>query len=285
MSAIGRIFVILNLVLAAAFVGYASTSLAKGNDWKQKYDDEVRAHAETQSTLDADKSKLVSDLNTERGLKESALAERDANKAEADRNASDLETARRTIADLTASVQSIEATLDGYNQTIAQVTAAKDAAVEDAREQERARVQAESERDAAVTAQRDAQDGLAAANEAIAQLERDLTASRKDAARKEAQLTQIVAMTGVELGAIAATPPIEARVLQVSYDLQPGLVALNVGSEQGVKRGMTFQIYSGNTWKGQVRVENVQAGMSSALITDMVADQTIAQGDNAATVL
>jgi hypothetical protein len=285
MSAIGRIFVILNLVLAAAFVGYASTSLAKGNEWKQKYEAEVQAHATTQSTLDADKSKLVSDLNSERGLKEAALSERDANKAEADRNAADLETARRTVADLTASVQSIEATLAGYNQTIAQVTSAKDAAVEDAREQERARVQAESERDSAVTAQRDAQDGLTAANESIAQLERDLTTSKKELSQLDSQIEQMVAMTGVPRDQIGTTPPISGRVLQVNYDLKPGLVALNVGSEQGVKRGMTFQIYAGSTWKGQVRVENVQAGMSSALITDMIAGQTIAQGDSAATVL
>lgn len=285
MSAIGRIFVILNLVLAAAFVGYASTSLAKGSEWKKKFEDESRAHAATKELVETEKSKLASDLSTERGLKEQALAEKDANKAEADRNAADLETARRTIADLTASVASIEATLGGYNQTIAQVTAAKDAAVEDAREQERARVAAEAARDAAVTAQRDAQDGLTKAQEAIAQLERDLTASRKEASRLDSELEQLVAMTGVERKAIAATPKIDGRVLQVSYDLKPGLVALNVGSEQGVKRGMTFQIYSGSTWKGQVRVENVQPGMSSALITNMTAGQTIAQGDNAATIL
>lgn len=285
MSAIGRIFVILNLVLAAAFVGYASTSLAKGSKWKSDYESEVKAHAATKELLDTDKSKLVSDLNTERGLKEQALAEKDANKAEADRNASDLETARRTIADLTASVSSIEATLAGYNQTIAQVSAAKDAAVEDAREQERARVAAEAARDAAVTAQRDAQDGIAAAQDAVAQLERDLTSTRKDKDKLDSELNQLVAMTGVPRASIGSTPEIQAKVLQVNFDLKPGLVALNVGSEQGVKRGMTFQIFSGSTWKGQVRVENVQPGMSSALITDMTAGQTIAQGDNAATVL
>lgn len=284
MSAIGRIFVILNLVLAAAFVGYASTSLAKGSQWKKQYEDEVKAHADTKSLLDTDKSKLQTDLNTERGLKDQYMAQADAAKAEADRNAADLETARRTIADLTASVASIEATLAGYNQTIAQVTAAKDAAVEDAREQERARVAAEAERDAAVLAQRDAQDGLSASEQAIAQLERDLTASRKQASQLDSEINQIVATTGVPRNA-AATPAIQGRVLQVSYDLKPGLVALNVGSEQGVKRGMTFQIFNGSTWKGQVRVENVQPGMSSALITDMTAGQTIAQGDNAATIL
>jgi hypothetical protein len=285
MSAIGRIFVILNLVLAAAFVGYASTSLAKGSEWKKKFEDESRAHAATKELVETEKSKLASDLSTERGLKEQALAEKDASKAEADRNAADLETARRTIADLTASVASIEATLGGYNQTIAQVTAAKDAAVEDAREQERARVAAEAARDAAVTAQRDAQDGLTAAQDSIAQLERDLTTSRKEASKLNSEIEQLVAMTGVVRNSIAATPKIDGRVLQVSFDLKPGLVALNVGSEQGVKRGMTFQIYSGSTWKGQVRVENVQPGMSSALITNMTAGQTIAQGDNAATIL
>ena len=81
------------------------------------------------------------------------------------------------------------------------------------------------------------------------------------------------------------TKPINGRVLQVNFDLKPGLVALNVGAEAGVTRGMTFQIYSGSTWKGQVRVENVQPGMSSALILDMKQGETINQGDSAATIL
>lgn len=285
MSSIGRIFVILNLVLAAAFLGYASTSLAKGSEWKQKYEAESTAHAATQAALDADKSKLLSDLNSEKAQKEQYLAQFESARNESLRNAEDLEAAKRNGADLSARIASIDATLAGYNQTIAAMNSAKDAAVAQAADLSKARDAAERERDQAVSAQRDAADAAQAAQVAIAQLERDLTTAKKEASRKDSELQQLVAMTGVDTNAISVAPPISARVLQVKFDPKPGLVALNAGSDQGVTRGMTFQIFNGNVWKGQVRVENVQSGMSSALITDMTTGQTIAQGDSAATIL
>ena len=65
---------------------------------------------------------------------------------------------------------------------------------------------------------------------------------------------------------------------------QSGLVALNVGSAAGVKRGMTFEIFNGRTYKGQVRVENVHENMCSALIVG-TPTAAIGQGDSAATNL
>jgi len=285
MSSIGRIFVILNLVLAAAFLGYASTSLAKGSEWKKKYEAESTGHAATKAALDADKSKLLADLNSEKAQKEQYLAQFETAKNESLRNSEDLESAKRNNAELSARLASIDATLAGYNQTIAAMNATKDAAVAQSAELSKALDAAQRERDQAVTTQRDAADTSSAAQVQIAQLERDLKAAKSEASRKDSELQQLIAMTGVDRNAISAAPPIEARVLQVKFDPKPGLVALNVGSEQGVTRGMTFQIYSGNVWKGQVRVESVQASMSSALITDMSSGQTIAQGDSAATIL
>ena len=56
MSAIGRIFLVLNLILAALFLGWASTSLATSAEYKQKYEDEERAHQATQALMDTDKA-------------------------------------------------------------------------------------------------------------------------------------------------------------------------------------------------------------------------------------
>ena len=84
---------------------------------------------------------------------------------------------------------------------------------------------------------------------------------------------------------ITALPLIEGAVLQTEYSIAPGLVALNVGSGNGVQRGFTFDIYSGNAYKGQVRVESVRPGMCTALIVRTVTGQAIAQGDSATTRL
>ena len=57
MSSIGRIFVILNLILAAAFLGWASTMLSQGSEWKQKAMDAeaalTQANAEHEASIRA----------------------------------------------------------------------------------------------------------------------------------------------------------------------------------------------------------------------------------------
>ena len=282
MSAIGRIFVIFNLVLAAAFVGWAATSLAKGSEWMQRYNDEQQAHADTRAELQAQIDDTRNNLNAERDQKDRFREERDAAQAERDRLSKDLDEARRGNDQLRGDITQIQETLAGYNQTIAALEAAKDAAVSEARDLERQRDAAQDESQQALTAQRDAEDALAAAQAQVADLERSLTSAKEEASHLEALVAQAQAQ-GIELG--VAAKPINGRVLQVNYELKPGLVALNVGAEAGVTRGMKFQIYSGATWKGQVRVENVQPGMSSALILDMKQGQTISQGDSAATIL
>ncbi len=282
MSSIGRIFVILNLILAAAFLGWASTSLARGSEWKQKFEDEKSAHDATRAQLEQEKSALQTDLNTVTGVKEGFRTAKETLEREQGDLTRDLEEARKTNDQLRADVSGINATLAGYNQTIANLEKAKDAAVTEARDMERQRNAAQAERDKALLAQRGAEEALKTAQNSVADLERQLTSSKKDVAKLDAEL-QVAKSQGFEPG--LGSKPIEARVLQVNNDLQPGLVALNVGADQGVSRGMTFQIYSGETWKGQVRVEKVEPGMCSALIMTLRPGQSIVQGDSAATIL
>ena len=285
MSAIGRIFVILNLVLAAAFVGWAATSLAKGSDWMKKYDDEHAAHEATKAELQKQLDDRQNTLNAERTQKDKFREERDGFQAERDRLTKDLEEARRANDQLRGDVSKIQETLGAYNSTIAQITASKDAAVQKQMDLAAERDAAKAESEKALLAQRDAQDGLAKAQAQIADLERNYTSAKEDISHKEAIIAQATAQ-GMDLTG-QAMPAINGKVLQVKtdMDLGPGLVMLNVGSEQGVKRGFTFQIYSGATWKGQVRVEGVQQNMCSAVILDLQKGQKIAQGDSAATHL
>jgi len=283
MSAIGRIFVILNLVLAAAFVGWAATSLAKGSEWMKQYEAEKTAHAATKAELEGQLETGRNSLNAERTQKDKFREERDGFQAERDRLTKDLEEARRANDQLRGDVSKIQETLGAYNSTIAQITAAKDAAVQKQMDLTSERDAAKAESEKAMLAQRDAQDGLKTAQAKIADLERNVTSAKEDLSHKEAIIAQATGQ-GFTPGANAA-PPINGRVLQFSADPAPGLVMLNVGSEQGVKKGFTFQIYSGSTWKGQVRVENVQQNMCSAVILDLNKGQKIAQGDQAATIL
>ena len=52
MSPIGRIFTVLNLILAAAFLGWASNTLATSKQFKDKYETEKTAHDATRQEKD-----------------------------------------------------------------------------------------------------------------------------------------------------------------------------------------------------------------------------------------
>jgi ribosome-associated protein len=101
----------------------------------------------------------------------------------------------------------------------------------------------------------------------------------------DTQLTTVVELTGVSFDQITAQPAIDATVVRAVHEISPGIVALNRGSSDGVKVGYTFEIYNGNEYKGQVRVENVRAEMCTALVTTSVSGTKIGQGDSAATRL
>ena len=165
------------------------------------------------------------------------------------------------------------------------VKASKDQAVQ-------ARVDAEKERDAALAAQTAAEQSQTRTeteNRSLAKTIEDqqmrIHELEGDVSGLNTQLATLIDVTGASLKDITAQPLINATVVKAVYDIDPGLVALNVGETGGVKRGHTFSIYNGKEYKGEVRVENVRENMCTALITDLVAGKTIRQGDSAATRL
>ena len=74
-------------------------------------------------------------------------------------------------------------------------------------------------------------------------------------------------------------------MVQALYNQDLALIAINRGSDHGVKRGNTFEISRGTTYKGQARVEHVRANMCTAVIQRTVEGTVIGQGDSAATRL
>ena len=285
MSPIGRIFVILNLFLAAAFLGWASFLLAERTEATELLAAEQAAHEATRTDLEGQISALRTERDAEATAKDGLRSENDSLKSQLATANSALQAEQQASSQLRASVTAIETTLGGFNQTIANLEAAKDAAVTEARDMERARDAANAERDAAQTAQRDAEEARRTAENQIADLERTLVATQQELSAKSTELAAVYEATGIPMDQVTPQPQIDGRVLQVDYNLDPGLLALNVGSDQGVTRGMTFQIFNGNNWKGEARVETVHGNMCSALILHMEEGDTIGQGDSATTRL
>ena len=285
MSPIGRIFIVVNLVLAAAFLGWASNALSTTEDWKARAEkakaDMDAAVAEKESEItDLQQAKNNADEQSRRFREERDRLDQEVNQLRG-QNTDQKSRNDSLAADLTA----IQAKLSDFNDTISQLEAAKDRALQRAQEAERDRDQAQDQAQKAELARRDAVDGQGRAEQEIRTLTGQKESLTAQLSQLETQMATIVAQTGINVSDVTAVPKIDASVLDVRLDLEPGLVMLNVGQRQEVKPGFTFEIYQGNVYKGQVRVQNVQDNVCSALIVHAVPGKRIGQGDRASTRL
>ena len=127
--------------------------------------------------------------------------------------------------------------------------------------------------------------GITVSNEIWGRMKSHDPSLQKERQSLQTSLDTLVANTGADPADFLPMPKIDGSVLGVETSVAPGLVAINAGSNQGVKRGFTFEVFDGGTYKGQVRVEFVHADMCSGLITRTVQGQSIRQGDGATTRL
>jgi hypothetical protein len=285
MSPIGKIFAVLNLILAAAFLGWASNALSTSGDYKNKLEAEKTAHQTDQqdwqdreNTLNSKVQELEQARSRFRQEKEDAERDRDRFKA-------DVETEQQTNADLRKSIDTIQGDLSTFVAQNKALEDSKSSAVQKQHEAEQARDQAVAASAVAESAQREAQQKLQVAQRDIAELKDQVAKKDKDYASLDTKFRTLVDKTGVSLEDLVAQPLIEARVLEVNRTIEPGLVALNVGGDQGVKRGYVFHVFRGQQYLGKVRVENVRPTMSTALIQGTYEGREIRQGDQAATRL
>ena len=286
MSTIGKTFSVINLVLAALFLGWAATTLDNNHQWKKQHDAAVAAAEKTQGELNAALDALGIDRDKERTQKDQYLGEKNDATAEVERLRTELQEQKDENSQLRGSITNIENTLGDYQQNNRDLETAKTAAVEGRHAAELERDAANSAKDAAELAQREAEADLARAQARIEELDDELVARQSDLSKLDTQLTVALEKANLTRSEVqSAQPYISGSVLSAIYDVEPGMVALNVGSNDGVKIGHTFEIYRNRTYKGRVRVTHVRDGNCSALVINLVPGQTIAQGDSAETNL
>ena len=285
MSQIGRIFIVVNLLLAAVVLGWASATLGTAQDFKAQYE-----------AKSAEYDALKSDTDEQIGTLTAAKNDYEQAKSTAEAQVRQLETDLSTASDalavekarngqLDARIASIETTLGGYEDTANKnFQRAKDAD-ERALAAFQAQSAAESERDDAVEARIAAETELDGAKASIAALTTALAGANKTSEKLETKLAMFADYTGVSLSELVTTPKIDGKVPHVYPGNDFSLVALNRGENDNVQRGYTFDVYSGDTYKGQVRVENVEAAQCTAIVIRTVDGETISRGDAASTRL
>lgn len=283
MKPIGIVFLLVNLALVAAFLGYAKHSYDTNIDWKTKHDEVLASKTQTEESLNAQIATLRTEKNELSDSRDGFREERDRLQAQANDLTAQLQAMTSRADDLNSQVAGINASLNDFRRDIETANAQKDEAQEARVAAERERDEAKDAAQAATLAQRDAQDAQRRLQQQLDDTELALAERTSSLDQLQVKFDVLMEITGANIDDVLAQPLIAATVVDVSHDINPGLVVLNVGSSNSkVTRGMTFQIYKDGTYKGEVRVDRVDATMSSAII---VRDQGMAQGDSASTRL
>ncbi len=286
MTSIGRIFIVVNLVLAGLAVGWASTQLGVAQNWKEEA--RLRSvEADTQlATVNADLATANATLAQERTNKndaQSALSTTQASLTEV-REALASEREKNTL--LTNDIDSIKATISTFQQSTEDLVAQKDAAEEALNEAKNAERDAMAARDVALGEMADLVDNVRTRDASIGALQADLVTANKEIASLGVQLDTAIELGGLDRGQIAmGQKKVDGGILGVNTSIAPGIVSINKGSADNVSVGYTFEIYdlASGTYKGKVRVVEVQGNMCVAEIVKTMPGTSMAQGDSAST--
>jgi predicted nucleic acid-binding Zn-ribbon protein len=283
MSQIARVFVVLNLVLAAGFLFAAGTFLGVKADWVAKYQAEKEAHNKDNTA----NSQTITQLNAQI---QDLTAQNNALKE----SKSGLES---TAAQQKTTIETLQAELSTKNTQIAGLTndvASATDAVKRGQDEIKRLGDKNVELTAAVAAaQKAEQEAKAAETTAKATIvERDnsiagLEADKKkleDLNHEKALIIEWARNQGVDIAkAIKMEPINDARV--VAFDSGMKLVQFNVGSKVGVAKGYVIDVVRGTNYIGRVRIDQVYGDHCAGTLEVAAPGQSPMVGDRGTNTL
>ena len=285
MSTAGKLFIVINLVLAALFVGSAASLIGTSDQYRSMYESEKAAHATAQAELEAKVANLSREVQTQSGLAQTANNLLSAERAKVTALENDIQDEQRRNTDLNESVGGIESRLGDLESTNRQHANRIAELENENRSLREERDSALDERDSALAARPAAEEAKRSAEGAAAQLRKELAFAKDRGDEAEAKLASVVRMSGIDPSAVEGIQPdMEGVVLSTSYDQAPALVQINLGNGAKVLRGYSFDVYSGQSYKGKIKVEIVRANSSTCTVS-LAGDAKIEAGDRIATNL
>jgi DNA gyrase/topoisomerase IV subunit A len=284
MSPIGKVFIVLNLVLAALFVGAAGSLIQSSESFRNQAEgltaelkvakeesvttiDELKTQV---STITGEKDRLGSDkaqLTSEKAALEDELkTEREQNSDLRER----LTSIDGKLGDLESTNRQQEARIAELNTEGTNLRAERDGALDERDLAQAERIEAVRVADA-VSRERDELEIVKGRlNEALAS--------------KDAKLAEVAKLYKLDLNNLNDQPELSGRVTAVDGTNGTVVVVINLGKNDGVKPGHTFDVYSGTNYKGQIYIETVNSHQAAATIK-LVGFGEIAAGDAVVTRL
>lgn len=282
MSPIGRVFIVLNLVLAGVFVGFAGTYLQQASDWKLKYNEKV---TESDARI-AELEQLVTQANTTTESTKSKLANSESRLSNSEAEVANL---RNENARLLQQYEALLADVKTIKADYSTVASSVESAFKLANESHSNSLKAQGERDVAVRDKETAVSDLNDANAKIARLESSVEARDARIAELGDEIKEqgiLLAMVRTRFPGILAGLQPDLKGVVNRVDLDGRLVTLALTDNPAnveVQPGVSFAIYAGDTYKGEAMAESVVGNSVMCRVASMTNGSKINVGDQAAT--
>jgi len=284
MSTIGKVFVVINLAFAALFVGAAASLIGTSEGWRAQAEELEANLAATTEAKDGEIASLQTNVDQLENERDRVKASRTQVETDRDALAADLATEQAQNADLRERLTGIEGRLgdlEGTNRAQATRITDLNRETRDLRSQRDDALAAKASADKASTA---AKDSAAMAEGRASDLTIELARSNERAGELDAQLATVASLYKIDLNSLNAQPDQSGVVLSADYVGVVPVVVINIGRADGVRAGYSYDVYSGSTYKGRIRVETVGERQAGATIA-MDAGAHIEGGDRVVTRL
>jgi DNA repair exonuclease SbcCD ATPase subunit len=280
MSVVAKILIVVNLLLAVAFLAASATYLgAKTSAKKELEEYKIKAQAEIQ-TLTSQKETLQADVSeAEANAREAEKLKRDAEaKLKAKEDVwDDVDKAFQAIKEahvtLVSSHEAMKNDLSAQVERNSDLTKQAAAAIRD-------KEGAVTRENAAVADKQRLEDELITARQQLADGAKALNRVQTELGQAKLKIKGLEDAYGPASDLIG-TPALDAVVTGVSTDVN--LVMLSLGRDDGVKKGFELTIYRGGEYVGKVIVDQVSKDHSTAYSVKAVEKTPIRVGDRGTT--
>jgi hypothetical protein len=274
MSTVAKVFVVLNLLLAVAFLGSAATLLGHEDAWKAKLELERRDF----STTLAEKERNIADLNTEKNKlsqqKNEASARADAANAQASAYKTSYEQVVQENNKLSAANEAVSRALGVAQSTIQQGRTLVDHLQEERTQLVNKLQVAEEAANNAVKMQNKLELDMEGATTTIQDLNAKLASAQSELERANFRIAAAVNAGG---GVPAEGQPAQrGKVLQA--DNEHNIFVISLGSEDGVKVGFKYTVSRGRNYVATFTVTRTEAKMSAGTVE--LSKDKVMQGDD-----
>ncbi len=285
MSPIGRVFIVLNLLLAGAFVGFSGTYLQKQHTYKEKFEASEKAATEAKKVWDADKTKLENERTNFEIAKTARETELDSTKVRLAKTDDQNKLLQQQLASMEGDMKRLLSTAEASNSQAKAAVEQANAAYKMAIADQKVKDDSVRAKDAAEAENKSLKGTIASLEGKVS--ERELAIAGLNKEKNELNLLVSVAQQNGFVPGLAAptlsgtvSHVANGRLCTISITDNPGNVDIQ---DQINKRSFSFAIYDASGYKGEAVVTAFHPKDNAVTCNLMLVKGAIKEGDKAST--